>query len=113
MATRGSYVHNSMEEFSWASQKFQFYAIFSESWWFQTKRFTGLLELLQLYKQDPLEKFFILTIFQNYTLALMQKYIISGFYLWHSNSNFSRGVSFFLHKLSQLSKYDHSLGMYD
>ena len=37
---------------------------------FQTKRFTGLLELVQLYKQNPLEKFSIFTIFQNYTLAL-------------------------------------------
>ena len=40
-----------------------FYAIFSENWWFQTKRFTGLLELIQLYKQNPLEKFFIFTIY--------------------------------------------------
>ena len=34
------------------------------------KIFTGLLELIQLYKQNPLEKFFIFTIYQNYTLAL-------------------------------------------
>ena len=27
-------------------------------------------ELIQLYKQNPLEKFFIFTIYQNYTLAL-------------------------------------------
>ena len=32
--------------------------------------FTGLLELIQLYKQNPLQKFFIFTIHQNYTLAL-------------------------------------------
>ena len=38
---------------------------------FQTKTVTGLLELVQLYKQNPLEKFFIFTIYQNYTLALM------------------------------------------
>ena len=31
---------------------------------------TGLLELIQLYKQNPLEKFFIFTIYRNYTLAL-------------------------------------------
>ena len=36
----------------------------------QTKRFTGLLELMQLYKQNPLEKVLIFTIYQNYTLAL-------------------------------------------
>ena len=71
MATRGSYVHNSMGEFSGASRKFSFYAIFSKNWWFQTKRFTGLLELIQLYKQYPLEKFFICIIYQNYTLDLM------------------------------------------
>ena len=70
MATRGSYVHNSMVEFSGASQKFYFYAIFSENLWFQTKRFTGLLELVQLYKQNPLEKYSIFTIYQNYTLVL-------------------------------------------
>ena len=35
------------------------------------QRFTGLLELLQLYKQNPLEKFLIFTIYQNYTLAFM------------------------------------------
>ena len=29
-----------------------------------------LIELIQLYKQNPLEKFFIFTIYQNYTLAL-------------------------------------------
>ena len=70
MATRGSYVHNSMVEFSRASRKCQFYAIFLENCWFQTKRFTGLLELIQLFKLNPLEKFFIFTIYQNYTLAL-------------------------------------------
>ena len=69
MTTRGSFVHNSMVEFSGASKKIKFYAIFSENWWFQTKRFTGLLELVQLYKQNPLEKFFIFTIYQTYTLA--------------------------------------------
>ena len=47
------------------------YAIFSENVWFQTKRFTGLLELKQLYKQTPLEKFLIFSKYQNYTLALV------------------------------------------
>ena len=30
-----------------------------------------LLEILQLYKQNQLEKVFIFTIYQNYTLALI------------------------------------------
>ena len=45
-------------------------AIFSEYWSFQTKRFTVLLELIQLFKENPLEKLFFFTIYQNYTLAL-------------------------------------------
>ena len=67
MATRGSYVHNSMADISGAPQKCWFYAIFSKYWWFQTKLFTRFLELMQLYKQSP---FFIFTICQNYTLPL-------------------------------------------
>ena len=35
------------------------------------KKFTGLLELIQLYKQNPLEIFFIFAIYQNYILALI------------------------------------------
>ena len=31
---------------------------------------TGFLELIQLYKQNPLEKVLIFIIYQNYTLAL-------------------------------------------
>ena len=37
----------------------------------QTKQFRRLLEFIKLYKQNPLEKFFIVTIYQNYTLALI------------------------------------------
>ena len=73
MATRGSYVHNSMVEFLGASRKMLVYAIFSEKLWFQTKRFTGLLELIQLYKQNPLEKCLIFTIYQNYTVRPNKK----------------------------------------
>ena len=53
------------------------------------KRFTGLLELIQLYKQTPLEKFFIFIIYPNYTLALnccsrcMLRIIVGA---WWSNS---------------------------
>ena len=50
------YVHNSMVEFLEASQKSWFYAIFSEMSWFQTKRFTGFLELIQLYKTKPIRE---------------------------------------------------------
>ena len=39
---------------------------------FRQKIFTGLLEPIQLCKQTPLDKFFIFTIYQNYTLALKQ-----------------------------------------
>ena len=49
-----------------------FYAIFSEN---STKRFTGLLELIQLYKQNPFENIFIFTIYQNYTLALTKQLV--------------------------------------
>ena len=41
------------------------------------KRFTGLLELIQLYKQKPLEIFVIFTIYQNYTLALYHESFIA------------------------------------
>ena len=54
---------------SWTYNEW-FYAIFSKYWRFQTKWFTGLLELVQLYKQNPLEKSLIFTIYKNYTLAL-------------------------------------------
>ena len=37
--------------------------------------FTGLLQLVQLYKQNPLEKCFMFTVYQNYTLALRQSFI--------------------------------------
>ena len=69
MATRGSYVHNSTVKFSGASWTCEFYAIFSKYGWFLTKRFKGLLELIQLYKQISLEKIFIFTIYQNYYIG--------------------------------------------
>ena len=78
MATRGSYVHNSMVVFFGHPENVCFMQFFSENWWFQTRRFTGLLELVQLYKQYPLEKFLIFTIYQNYTLALTLKRLGGG-----------------------------------
>ena len=42
-----------------------------------------LLELIQLYKQNPLEKIYIFTIYQKYTLALKKKLSkIFGRALW-------------------------------
>ena len=37
---------------------------------FRQKRFTMLLEITQLYKQNPLEQILNFTIYQNYTLTL-------------------------------------------
>ena len=37
---------------------------------FRQNNSQGFIELTQLYKQNPLEKIFIFTIYQNYTLAL-------------------------------------------
>ena len=37
------------------------------------KQIHGLLELIELYKQNLLEKLFIFTIYQNYTLALRRE----------------------------------------
>ena len=54
MVTSGSYVFK--VKFSGASQQFSFHAIFSKYGWFQTKRFTMLLKLIQIYKQNPLER---------------------------------------------------------
>ena len=56
MATRGSYVRNSAVKFWGGIRKCWFYAIFSKYWWFETKRFTGLLELVQLYKTKPIRE---------------------------------------------------------
>ena len=39
----------------------------------QNNEFTILVELVQLYKQNPLEKFSIFTIYQNYVLSLALK----------------------------------------
>ena len=54
-------------------------AIFSKYWWFQIKRLTGLLELMQLYKHNPLENFFFFTIYQNYNYTLA--FISNTFFL--------------------------------
>ena len=64
------YVHNSMIEFRGHPKNVGLIQFSQKIDGFQTNRFTGLLELTQLHKQSPLEKFFIFTIYQNYTLAL-------------------------------------------
>ena len=65
MATRGSCVHNSMVEYPGASKNVSFMQFSQKIVGFRQKRFTGLLELIQLYKQNPLEKYIIFTIYQN------------------------------------------------
>ena len=52
-------------------------------YWFQTKRFTRLLEFIQLYTQNPLEIIFF-TIYQSYTLALNIKELKM---IWNSTKN--------------------------
>ena len=59
-----------MVEFSEASRNLTFLQFSQKINAFRQKRLTGLLELIQLYQQNPLEKIFIFTIYQNYTLAL-------------------------------------------
>ena len=56
-----------------------FMQLFWNYGWFHTKWFTGLLELVQLYKQNPLQKFFVFTIYQNLTLALIFRHKARGF----------------------------------
>ena len=43
---------------------------------FRTKQLTRLLEFTKLYKTKPLEKIVISTIFQNYTLALIIRFVL-------------------------------------
>ena len=59
MATRGSYVHNSMVEFPGHPEYVCFMQFSPKIYGFRPKKITGLLELVQLYKQKSLEKFFI------------------------------------------------------
>ena len=66
MATRGSYVHISMGEFSGAN--------------FEQKDSQGFENSYNSYEQYPLEKFLIFTIYQNYTLALRFEHNIITFW---------------------------------
>ena len=66
------YVHNSVVEFFGGIPKLIVLCNFLRKLMVTDKKiFTGLLELIQLYKGNPIENFFIFTsIYQNYTLAL-------------------------------------------
>ena len=67
MATRGSYVHISMGELSGCLSFMQFSTKIDG---FEQKDSQGFENSYNSYEQYPLEKFFIFTIYQNYTLAL-------------------------------------------
>ena len=63
MTTTGSYVHNPMVEFSGHPENVRFMQFSQKFDGFRQKRFTGLFRTpATLYKQNPLEKFFIFTI---------------------------------------------------
>ena len=52
MATRGSYVHKSMVEFSGASRKFSLCNFLRKLMVSDNNKITGVLELKELYKQN-------------------------------------------------------------
>ena len=71
MATRGSYVHISMGEFSGHPDNISFMQFSTKIDGFEQKDSQGFENSYNSYEQYPLEKFFIFTIYQNYTLALI------------------------------------------
>ena len=72
MATRGSYVHISMGEFSGHPDNVSFMQFSTKIDGFEQKYSQGFENSYNSYEQYPLEKFFIFTIYQNYTLALIR-----------------------------------------
>ena len=75
MATRGSYVHISMGELSGGIPIiFSFMQFSTKIDGFEQKDSQGFENSYNSYEQYPLEKFFIFTIYQNYTLALKECY---------------------------------------
>ena len=70
MATRGSYVHISMGELSGHPDNISFMQFSTKIDGFEQKDSQGFENSYNSYEQYPLEKFFIFTIYQNYTLAL-------------------------------------------
>ena len=72
MATRGNYVHISMGEFSGHPDNISFMQFSTKIDGFEQNDSQGFENSYNSYEQYPLENFFIFTIYQNYTLALMQ-----------------------------------------
>ena len=73
MATRGSYVHISMGRILGGIPIMLVFMQFSTKIdGFEQKDSQGFENSYNSYEQYPLEKFFIFTIYQNYTLALNQ-----------------------------------------
>ena len=69
MATRGSYVHISMGEFSGVSDNVSFMQFSTKIDGFEQNDSQGFENSYNSYEQYPLEKFFIFTIYQNYTFG--------------------------------------------
>ena len=65
MATRGSYVHISMGEFSGHPDNVSFMQFSTKIDGFEQKDSQGFENSYNSYEQYPLEKFFIFTIYQN------------------------------------------------
>ena len=76
MATRGSYVHISMGELSGASDNIILMQFSTKIYGFEQKDSQGFENSYNSYEQYPLEKFFIFTIYQNYTLALNNRTLL-------------------------------------
>ena len=75
MATRGSYVHISMGELSGNPDNISFMQFSTKIDGFEQKDSQGFENSYNSYEQYPLEKFFIFTIYQNYTLALTIQFL--------------------------------------
>ena len=78
MATRGSYVHISMGEFSRHPDNVSFMQFSTKIDGFEQKDSQGFENSYNSYEQYPLEKFFIFTIYQNYTLTLKFSMRVEG-----------------------------------
>ena len=71
MATRGSYVHiSAWENYRGHPDNISFMQFSTKIDGFEQKDSQGFENSYNSYEQYPLEKFFIFTIYQNYTLAL-------------------------------------------
>ena len=75
MATRGSYVYNSLMKFSGASRKCKSYVIFSKYSWFQTKQVTGNLSSVGW--QDLVTQFLVKITFLYKLVAKKLDFVLS------------------------------------